>query len=343
MLHHVGHVVRDLDRAIERYRRLGFTVGAPVCPVVDGAYFGVANAHIRFDRNFVELVTVVGDRPPRGIRPLPIDAPPDRLPALTAAVRAAADAIASFLDRFEGVHILIADTPDIDGVAARLTAAMVAHGGVHAIRRPVETGAGIAMEPARYLEISEPGLPPGRVPEGRVGFAENAPPGSPGRAGSAPPGSSGSAGSAPPGSSGRAGNVPAGSPGPAGSAPPGDPWRPEHPNGATRLVECVLCAAGDELPEVTHRYRTYLDGRAGVRVVGASELPRLLPGERPPALPAFVAHVLSVRDIGTTERYLRGNDVPVTRRGPREVFVPAQAALGAAVVFRQVRSGPEPR
>lgn len=33
-LHHVGHIVHDMDQAMERYRRLGFTVAAPACPVM---------------------------------------------------------------------------------------------------------------------------------------------------------------------------------------------------------------------------------------------------------------------------------------------------------------------
>ncbi|MFB9629539.1 VOC family protein [Nonomuraea helvata] len=98
--------------------------------------------------------------------------PDDKLPGLVAATAAN---ITSFLQRFQGLHIMIANALDIDSVAALLAATGVGHGGVHAIQRPVETSAGTKMKPARYLEISDPDLPAGCVPEGRIGFPENTP------------------------------------------------------------------------------------------------------------------------------------------------------------------------
>ncbi|GAA3138720.1 VOC family protein [Planomonospora alba] len=316
-LHHVGHIVQDMDQATELYRRLGFTVPAPAYPVLPAVAggpaepFGVANTHVHFPGNFIELVAVIGDggRMPGRARPIPLQVPDDKLPGLRAAVRATATNIASFLRRFQGVHIMIADTPDLDRVAARLTAGGVGHGGVHGVQRPVETGTGTRMEPARYLEVSHPGLPPGRVPEGRVGFAENAP-----------------------------------------VEAPRDRRRSGHPNGATGLAGCVLCVADTALPELERRYGAYFGrarggrarhgqvvrfDRAGVTAVTASALAGLLPGERPAALPAFVAYAVSVLDLTATERLLRGNGIPVTRTGPGEVFVPAGSALGVAIVFRQ--------
>ncbi|MFC5744326.1 VOC family protein [Actinomadura rugatobispora] len=300
-LHHVGHIVRDMREAMELYRRLGFTVPAPAYPVLPRVAggpaepFGVANTHVHFPGGFVELVAVVDDtgRMPAGARPIPLRVPDDERPRLTAAIRATAANITSFLERFEGLHIMIADTPDIDGVAARLASAGVVHGGVHAVQRPVETGAGTRMEPARYLEISAPGLPAGRVPEGRIGFAENA---------------------------------------------PGEQPHIDHPNGATGLAGCVLCVADRDLPETEHRYGAYFGerlDRAKLTVVPASALAGLLPGERPAALPAFAGYAVSVRDIAATERLLRGNGVPATRTGRGEVLVPAAAALGTAITFRQ--------
>ncbi|NDU71757.1 VOC family protein [Actinomadura sp. DSM 109109] len=311
-LHHVGHIVHDMGQAMDHYRRLGFTVAAPAYPllprVAGGAAepFGVANAHVQFPRNFIELVAVIGEagRMPGEARPIPLQVPDDRLPGLLAAINATTANIASFLQRFQGLHIMIADTPDIDGIAAGLTAAGVDHAGVHAVQRPVETRTGTSMEPVRYLEISATGLPAGRVPEGRLGFAENAP-------------------------VQLSGAV--------------------HPNGATGLVEGVLCVADETLPALKQRYATYFgqarDGRphsfdrANVTVVTASTLGDLLPGERPAALPAFVACTVSVRDIAATRRLLHDNDVQVNRTGRGEIFVPARAALGAAIIFRQQDEG----
>ncbi|WP_236004834.1 VOC family protein [Nonomuraea antri] len=363
-LHHVGHVVQDMGEAMERYRRLGFTVPAPAYPVLPrepggpAEPFGVANTHVYFSGAFVELVAVLpesGGRALDGARPIPLRVPDDKLPGLVAAVRATAANITSFLRRFQGLHIMIADTRDLDRVAARLTGDGVSHGGVHAVQRPVETSSGTRMEPARYLEISDPELGAGRVPEGRIGFAENAP-----------------------------------------SDGLDQQRQTEHPNGATGLVECVLCVPDAELAELTRRYTTYYgppetagtrydetrydetrhdetrhDGmasdmaapqpdrthidrahidqasfdrtgfdqahfdRAGVTVVSVSALAELLPGERPAVLPAFVAYAVSVRDVVATERFLRGNDIPVVRTGDGELFVPAHAALGTAIIFRQ--------
>lgn len=177
-LHHVGHIVRDMDEAIETYRSLGFTVSPPAYPVLpDTAPFGVANAHVYVGDAFVELVALIDEGLPTGARPIPLQVPQDRLPGLVAAIRATAANVADCLRRFEGVHILMFDTPDIDLAAARLKSAGVGFGGPHTIQRPVETPEGTRMERARYLEIDgpEPDLPPGRVREGRVGFAENAP------------------------------------------------------------------------------------------------------------------------------------------------------------------------
>ncbi|GAA1630935.1 VOC family protein [Nonomuraea maheshkhaliensis] len=315
-LHHVGHIVRNMNEAMELYRRLGFSVSAPVHPVLPGAaeMFGVANAHVRFPGDFIELVAVIGDGShlPAGARAIPLEVPEERRAGLAAAIRVTVANIAAFAERFEGVHIMIADTADLDGVASRLAAGGVVHGGVHAVQRPVETGAGVRMEPARYLEISDPDLGPGRVPEGRIGFAENLLAGS------------------------SLAHV-------------------DHPNGATGLAECVLCVDDAASPEVERRYATYFGrpvnlGRAGtaiepagvtvvkpagVTVVAASALDAVLPGERPAALPAFVAYAVTVRDVAAAERLLLGNGVPVARTAGGEVFVPARAALGVAIIFRQ--------
>ncbi|WP_431924824.1 VOC family protein [Nonomuraea jabiensis] len=311
-LHHVGHIVQDMDQAMERYQQLGFTVAAPAYPVMPATPggppepFGVTNAHVSFPRSFVELVAVIDDtgRMPGNARPIPLQVPDDKVPGLRAAIRATAANITAFLERFQGVHIMIADTPDIDCVAARLTADDVSHGGIHDIQRPVETATGTRMEPARYLEISDLHLSPGRVPEGRIGFAENAP-----------------------------------------VKAPQEEQHTDHPNGATGLVECVLCVADTALPELERRYESYFGrarhggvtrfDRANVTVVAASALADLLPGERPAVLPAFVAYAVAVRDLPAAEKLLRDNDVPVIRTGPEELFVPSSAALGVAIIFRQ--------
>jgi hypothetical protein len=89
-LHHVGHTVRDMSQAMQRYRQLGFTVPAPAYPVLPSVAggpaepFGVANTHVYFPGNFVELVAIIDDhsRMPGEARPIPLQVPDDKLAGL---------------------------------------------------------------------------------------------------------------------------------------------------------------------------------------------------------------------------------------------------------------------
>ncbi|WP_379529314.1 VOC family protein [Nonomuraea purpurea] len=170
-LHHVGHLVHDMGQALERYRRLGFALPDPAYPVLGEPPepFGVGNTHAYLADGFIELVSVAGasGRVPDDVRLIPLHAPAERLPALKAAVSRAAANLDDCLRRFEGVHILMFDSANIDAAAARLTESGVGHGGVLDTQRPVETEDELRMEPARLLEID--GVEVGRVPEGRVG------------------------------------------------------------------------------------------------------------------------------------------------------------------------------
>lgn len=126
--------------------------------------------------------------------------------------------------------------------------------------------------------------------------------------------------------------------------------RTEHPNGAVDLVEVVLAVAPGELEATSRRYESYLDQAAegtgttsvfqleGARVtiVANTDLDALLPGEQAPTLPALVAYAVAVRDIVETERLLHANGFSTARSGAGDLFVPAQAALGTAVIFREV-------
>ncbi len=312
-LHHVGHVVRDMQAARALYGRLGFDVPPatfPALPREPGGpprAFGAGNAHAELRHNFVELATVIGDdhRDQSGedVRLHPLEAPSEVLARLTRTIAETAGRLRAALDRFEGLHILAFHAPDADVAAARLTAAGIRHGGVHRLGRRVQTAHGVRTEPVGYLELDDPG----RTPEGRLAVAERAP-------------------------------------GPSSDAP-------EHPNGALALVQAVLCVPDAELASYEDRYRGYL-GRpartdaatrvfdldaARVVLVGESDLGSILPGERPHSLPAFVAYTVAVRDLADTREYLRKNDVPF-RHAEDHIVVPSTAALGCAVVFRQHRT-----
>lgn len=64
-IHHVGHVVQDMETALELYRKLGFVSTPPAYPTMaeqEGETpkpLGAANAHIDFVENFIEIVTIV--------------------------------------------------------------------------------------------------------------------------------------------------------------------------------------------------------------------------------------------------------------------------------------------
>ncbi|MEU9378444.1 VOC family protein [Streptomyces sp. NPDC048255] len=300
-LHHVGHVVTDIAQAIALYRRLGFHVPPPSVPALaprEGAApepFGAANTHADLSRSFVELVTPVESGNMAGLPPdariVPLQAPPEKLPLLLSRIEATSAQLAGWRDRFEGLHILMFSSPDIDGTGTRLTAAGVEHGGVNTVGRPVETPNGVRTEPVRYLEIDG-------APEGRVGVV-------------------------------------------ADLDPEFQHTRHlDHPNGAQDLVETVLCVPDGQLPLVHERYERYLGRPISAEgpdtVVAEADLPDLLSGELAPALPALVAYTVAVPDIARVRALLAENGLPVREKAGGEIFVPAKAALGAALIFREI-------
>ena len=76
---------------------------------------------------------------------------------------------------------------------------------------------------------------------------------------------------------------------------------------------------------------------AGVRLVPGSALGAILPGQAAPCLPAFAAYAVAVRDLAAPRALLQGNDLPVCEASGGAIFVPARAALGASVIFRQAQ------
>jgi catechol 2,3-dioxygenase-like lactoylglutathione lyase family enzyme len=319
-LHHVGHIVNDMEEGLALYRRLGFRLPPPSYPMLSPAEgapprpVGAANTHATLEHNFVELVTCVREdgssRIPSDADLVPLAAPPEQLPLLSAAIHRTTATLAACLARFQGLHILVFQTPDAGAVAERLRAAGIKHGGANRIARRVNTSQGPRFEPIRFLEIDgddpkEMGL--GRVPEGRIAVAEN----------------------------------------PSKESLLQESGH-DHPNGAVDLVESILCVAPAELDSAALRYEKYL-GRTA-HAVGATrvfelqnsritlmtdvELAASLPGERAPALPAFVAYAVAVRDVAATKLFLEKNEFSPRVTAGGDLFVPAAAALGAAVIFR---------
>jgi hypothetical protein len=88
-LHHVGHVVHNIESAITLYRRMGFVVPPPSYPALalhpgePARAFGAGNTHVSLGNSFVELVTVIDDQQGGGVDAdttlVPLQAPPEVL------------------------------------------------------------------------------------------------------------------------------------------------------------------------------------------------------------------------------------------------------------------------
>jgi Glyoxalase-like domain len=304
-LHHVGHVVRDIAQAREVYRKFGFLCPAPAYPVLEriagepATPFGAANMHATFMRNFVEIMAVVTQEShlPLDAHPIPLQVPPAALAQVVESMERTIAKIAASLARFEGLHILVFQTEDANLSARRFDQTGVGHSGVNKVQQPHQ------QVPMGVVEIDRE-----EVPEGRLAVAEN----------------------------------------PVSGAP-GTESLLQHPNSAVDLVESMLCVPDAQIETYVERYQCYLgrvarrDGAARVfdlqescvKLVPESWLASTLPGEAAPALPAFVAYAVAVRDLASTRQWLENNELGVHAEPSGGIFVPARGALGAAVIFRQ--------
>lgn len=86
-IHHVGHIVSDMEAALELYRKLGFVCSPPSYPAMaenEGESlkpFGAANSHAEFLGRFIEIVTVAEKdaRIPINAKLVPLQTSPDVL------------------------------------------------------------------------------------------------------------------------------------------------------------------------------------------------------------------------------------------------------------------------
>ncbi|WMS85260.1 VOC family protein (plasmid) [Bacillus wiedmannii] len=310
-IHHVGHVVSDMEAALEVYRKLGFVCSPPSYPAMaenEGEPpkpFGAANSHVEFLGSFIEIVTVAekGAKIPSNAKLVPLQASSDVLQVIIGKIKRTVDTISRCLSRYEGAHILCFGTEDADQTAGRFQRNGISHSGVNTVQRPLEMSGGIQLIPVRYMEIDGD-----NVHEGRLAAAEN------------------------PTSAIMEEQIP-----------------PNHPNGATDLVESILCVDDAELDEFTMRYSQYLkreartDGvthsfnleGARITIVPGSRLSELLPGEVAPPVPGFAGYTVAVSDISRTRSYLEESGFPIAETNSGDLFIPAASALGTAIVFRK--------
>ncbi len=304
-IHHVGHVVHDIETARERYRHLGFLCSAPPYPMLSrkagepAIPFGAANMHVSFARNFIEIMAIVTEEShlPEDASPIPLQVPLAVLSQVVANIERTLSTISASLARFEGLRILVFQTDDAQVSVERFDQHEVGHSGVNKVQQPHQ------RVPMGVVEIDRED-----VPEGRLAIAE------------APILETSQVQAA-----------------------------PMHPNAAIDLIESVLCVPDAEIEAYVARYQRYLgrgarkDGvayvfdlkQSCVRLVPASRLEEIMPGETASALPAFVAYVVAVRDLDATRKWLENNGVRVNIEPAGGIFVSARAALGAAIIFRQ--------
>jgi catechol 2,3-dioxygenase-like lactoylglutathione lyase family enzyme len=298
-LHHVGLAAADLDEAAALYEQLGFQMTP---------------------RSYHVVAPKEGE-PPKPLGTANITATFARnFVEVVAHVRDdLPDRIIgpAFLSRFPGLHILTFNTPDANVVAKRMDDEGVNHGGVSTLQREVETSDGPRMMRVRDVILGGVGdseevesWAREGLPEGRVQTVEN--------------------------------------------------LTPEyllqkrhqtHANGAVDLVDAMLCVSDDAIAEFADRYQRYLGrvprhdrdtrvfelDRSRVTLVPNSYLDTLLPGEKAPALPAFVAFEVAVKDVGAARQLIEGNGFTAAPAGNERFFVPSSEALGGAVIFGGVR------
>jgi catechol 2,3-dioxygenase-like lactoylglutathione lyase family enzyme len=310
-IHHVGHVVYDMKTALELYRKLGFVCQPPAFPMMaeqEGETpkpFGAANAHIDFVNNFIEIVTVVreGGIIPDDAHFISLSAPPAALSRIIDSIRRTVATISRCLARFEGTHILVLSSSDVNAAAARLDQGKVGHGGINTVQRPVETSAGTQLIPVRLLEIDDE-----QVSEGRLAFAEN------------------------PLSDTLQAQI--------HTDHPNGAIELVEAILCVEDGELDACVARYRhflgIEPRTEGFAEVFDlGGGQISIIPESRLTDLLPGEALPSLPGFAGYAVTVHNLSVTRGHLEACGFPVIETKKGDIFVPAASLLGTAIIFRQ--------
>jgi hypothetical protein len=141
--HHLGIVSRDMADAIHQYERLGFVfapLSLPKIPLRAGSApepLGVGNRCAIFQNNYLEILAVV-------------DA--ERWASIGADQRGPFD-IDRPLARYEGLHVMHFNAPDLDALRARLERTGQHPSAIRPFQRMVETADGPQLMRARSLSF----------------------------------------------------------------------------------------------------------------------------------------------------------------------------------------------
>lgn len=301
-LHHVGHVVHNIDLALSRYRQMGFDIPPATFPALPSPdqgtphAVGAGNTHAHLPGASLEIATVLDQQQPNFDVVLnQLQIPAEALPHARRVIAETTDRLRGALQRFEGLHILAFATDDVDATAAALDAAGIKHSGAHRLQRQVDGGA--RSESVGYLELADPAL----TPEGRLAVAE----------------------------SGKAHDVHH-----RNGALALDEVILAVPR--SQLMAHVHRYRGylDRDPRPREHAHTFdLDG-AALTIVPGPDLQQLLPGERATQAPSFVGFTVRVRDLAATTALLNQHDVPYRYLDESALAVPSRWALGSTVTFR---------
>ena len=118
-----------------------------------------------------------------------------------------------------------------------------------------------------------------------------------------------------------------------------------HENGAEGLTGVLLCV--EDPTEAGGRFSRFLGvsakfsqdrvelvlDRGRVVLVTPERFSQLRPSEWLPATPYIAEYALRVANIGSTKRFLEDRSIAFERVGDGELHVPAEDALGAAILF----------
>jgi predicted unusual protein kinase regulating ubiquinone biosynthesis (AarF/ABC1/UbiB family) len=295
-IHHIGHLVNDLESGLHLYRRLGFTMTIPAVPAVSLKKgdsltpLGAANSHADFaDQSFIEVVSVAGSskKIPNDTKLVPIQVPENVMDKFLKVVNRTISKLHSCLERFEGTHIMVFRSDNVYAQAMRLSEEGIAHSGVTSTKREADD--------VRFLELEEP------TPEGRLAIAGRLPVSNTHK-------------------NGALGLV-------ESILCVSDSDLPA----ITLRYQTYLNTTGH-----LEDNRTIFDlGSTRLIIVADSVLETILPGERPNALPAFVGYVIKVKNIEQTHQLLTENGFTPQTTKTSDVFVSSKEALGTAIIFRQ--------